>query len=162
MSVQTLISQLGLEPHPEGGYYRQTFVSAETLSSGRPAATSIVFLLTHDNPSNLHRLDAEEMWYYHSGDPLIVHMIDDDGTYSEISIGPDLDAGQVLQAVVPPGVWFGSSVAPPSGALKGWAVVGCMVTPGFSFDGFELARRDVLLGRFPDHRSIITKLTREG
>ncbi|MEP3653689.1 MAG: cupin domain-containing protein [Litorimonas sp.] len=162
MSVQTLISKLGLEPHPEGGFYRQTFVSEETLPSGRPAATSILFLLTHDNPSKLHRLDAEEMWYYQSGDPLIVHMIDDAGTYSEFLIGPDLEAGQVMQAVVPPNVWFGSSVAPPdSDRQEGWALVGCMVTPGFQFDGFELARRGALIGRFPDHRAVITKLTPE-
>ena len=161
MSVQTYIQQLNLEPHPEGGFYRQTFVSEETLESGRPAATSILFLLTHDNPSNLHRLDAEEVWYYHGGDPLIVHIIDEDGAYSEILIGPDLDAAQVLQAVVPPGVWFGSSVAAPEGGRKGWALVGCMVAPGFSFDGFELADRAKLLARYPEHAGVIAKLTRD-
>lgn len=162
MSVETYIAKLNLEPHPEGGFYRQTFVSAESLESGRPAATSILFLLTHDNPSNLHRLDAEEIWYYHGGDPLIVHIIDDSGTYSEILIGPDLDAGQVLQAVVPPGVWFGSSVATPEDGREGWALVGCMVAPGFSFDGFELAERAALIARYPEHAQVIAKLTRDG
>jgi len=149
-----------LIPHPEGGYYRQTFVSNQTLPEGRPTATSILFLLTHDNPSNLHRLDAEEIWYYQSGDPLLVHMIDADGIYSEIQIGPDIKAGQVLQAVVPAGVWFGSSVLDPKEDLEGWALVGCMVTPGFNFDGFELAQRDDMLTRFPEHAEIITQLTR--
>ena len=160
MSAQSLISQLNLAPHPEGGYYRETFVSAQRLPSGRPAATSILFLLTHENPSNLHRLDAEEMWYYQSGDPLIVHMIDEGGLYSQIRIGPDMEAGQVLQAVVPPHVWFGSSVAAPDLGREGWALVGCMVTPGFNFDGFELANRTEMLRRFPDHAEVITQLTR--
>jgi len=169
MSAQSYISQLGLEPHPEGGFYRETFVSDQRLPSGRPAATSILFLLTHENPSNLHRLDAEEMWYYQSGDPLIVHMIDEAGAYSKILIGPDIEAGQVLQAVVPPNVWFGSSVAAPEGQREdqreaereGWALVGCMVTPGFNFEGFELAEREKLSARYPEHAEIIKGLTRE-
>lgn len=166
MSAQTLIAQLNLAPHPEGGYYRETFVAAETLPSGRPAATSILFLLTHENPSNLHRLDAEEIWYYQAGDPLIVHMIDAGGAYSKIRIGPDIEAGEVFQAVVPPGVWFGSSVAAPEDTVEektesdGWALVGCMVAPGFNFDGFELADRAQMLVQYPDHAEVIMKLTR--
>ena len=162
MSAETYIAKLELEPHPEGGFYRETFVSKEALPTGRAAATSILFLLTHENPSNLHRIDAEEVWCYHAGDPLIVHMIDVDGVYSESAIGPDLDAGQVLQAVVPAGVWFGSSVADPKGGSKGWALVGCMVAPGFTFDGFELAERADMLARYPAHATVITKLTRKG
>ncbi|GGX56934.1 cupin [Litorimonas cladophorae] len=159
-SIETKIAALGLVPHPEGGYYRQTFVSSQTLPNGRPAATSILFLLTHDNSSNFHRLDAEEIWYYHGGDPLTVHMIDALGAYSEIRIGPDSEAGQVLQAVVPPHVWFGSSVPTPTLGKAGWALVGCMVSPGFNFAGFELADRASLSSAHPEHTEIIGKLTR--
>jgi len=159
MSIETYAAQLGLAPHPEGGFYRETFVSDQTLPCGRAAATSIIFLLTSDNPSNLHRIDAQEVWYYQSGDPLCVHIIDDAGDYSEIMIGPDIDAGHVLQAVVPPHVWFGSSVAPRDGNVPAWAVVGCMVSPGFQFEGFELAEREALLAQYPQHADVITKLT---
>jgi predicted cupin superfamily sugar epimerase len=158
--VETKISTLNLEPHPEGGYYRQTFRSAQKLESGRPAATSILFLLTHDNPSNFHRLDAEEIWYFHEGDPLSVHIIDEEGTYSEILIGPNAVVGEVLQAVVPPGVWFGSSVRAPTDEGLGWSLVGCMVSPGFDFTGFELADRKAMLARYPHCDGIIKTLTR--
>lgn len=161
VSAENQVSTLDLIPHPEGGFYRETFRSTATLPSGRSAATSILFLLTHDNPSNFHRLDAEEVWYYHSGDPLSVHMIDEEGRYSELSIGPHSLDGEVLQAVVPPGTWFGSSVVAPTADRLGWSVVGCMVTPGFDFAGFELADRDELLSSFPAHRDIILDLTRE-
>lgn len=158
-SAETQIKALNLEPHPEGGFYRQTYVSTATLDNGRPVATAILFLLTHDDPSNFHRLDAEEMWHYYAGDPLTVHVIDEAGRYSELSIGPDAGAGQVFQAVVPPNVWFGSSVDAPLGQAKGWSLVGCTVSPGFSFDGFELAHRPDLLAKFPNYSDIIKRLT---
>ena len=160
MTIEKLIAQLDLSPHPEGGYYRQTYVSDAALSSGRPAATAILFLLTSDNPSNFHRLDAEEMWHFYAGDPLTVHIIDEAGDYTTLSIGPDLEAGHVFQAVVRPGVWFGSSVETGSGRGKAWSLVGCTVTPGFTFDGFELADRAKMLAVFPKHSEIIEALTR--
>ena len=159
MTAQNMITQLDLQPHPEGGYYRQTYASTALMPDGRAAATAILFLLTHDDPSNFHRFDAEEMWHFYAGDALTVHVIDEVGAYSTLSIGPDFEAGQVFQAVVKPNVWFGSSVDAASDA-KGWSLVGCTVTPGFSFDGFELADRATMLAAFPDHADIITRLTR--
>lgn len=158
--VETKIAALDLAPHPEGGFYRQTFVSAQLLENGRPAATSILFLLTHDNPSNFHRLDAEEIWYYHDGDPLTVHMIDQAGVYSEFKIGPNAEVGEVLQAIVPPNVWFGSSVRSAVGDAVGWSLVGCMVSPGFDFAGFELADREEMLKAHPKFENVVIKLTR--
>lgn len=154
-SIQEYISQLGLLPHPEGGYYKETYRS-EAEENGRAIATGIYFLLTSDNVSNFHRIDAEEMWHFYAGDPLTVHMIDDAGQYSTLSIGPDMAAGQHFQVVVPAGIWFGSSVDKKGG----FALVGCTVSPGFEFSGFELAERIDLTEQFPDHADIIKRLTR--
>jgi len=160
MTVAALVKALELEPHPEGGFYRQTYRSEAMREDGRHYATSILFLLTSENPSRFHRLDAEEIWYYHGGDPLIVHIIDELGAYKTIEIGPNLEVGQVFQAVVPPGVWFGSSVAPAKDGVVGWSLVGCAVAPGFTFDGFELADREVLLAHAPAQENIIARLTK--
>lgn len=155
-SARDLIAQLDLQPHPEGGWYKETY-RADAKVGDRAVATGIYFLLTSDNVSNFHRIDADEMWHFYAGDPLTVHMIDDAGEYSTLSIGPNSGAGQVFQAVVPAGVWFGSSVDRPDG----YALVGCTVSPGFDFAGFELAEREALTARFPAHNKIIKRLTRD-
>ncbi len=148
------IKHLNLQPHPEGGYYSETYRS-EHIQDGRAAGTAIYFLLEAGNHSNLHRLDAEEMWHFHTGSPLTVHMIDETGSYASLSIGADPEAGQAFQAYVPKNVWFGATVDDS----EGYALVGCTVTPGFEFSGFELADRDKLSARFPEHAAIIKTLT---
>ena len=156
--LKSIIQSLNLQPHPEGGFYRETYRSAATLPCGRACSTSILFLLTTNNPSNLHRLDAEEVWFWQGGAALTVHVIHPDGRYEAVAVGPDVAAGEVLQFVVPPGVWFGSSVEP--GGVADHALVGCVVSPGFDYDGFELAERGALLEAYPEHAGIITRLTR--
>ena len=136
-------------PHPEGGWYKETY-RAEHALAGRAVSTGIYFLLTHDNVSNFHRIDADEMWHFYAGDPLSVHMIDAAGDYSAITVGPG-----AFQAVVPAGVWFGSTVE----RAGGYALVGCTVSPGFEFAGFELAKREDMLVKFPSHSQIIKRLT---
>lgn len=153
-SAAYYISQLGLLPHPEGGYYQETY-RAKARAGERAVSTGIYFLLTTENASNFHRIDADEMWHFYAGDALTVHMIDEQGTYSTLSIGPDLAAGQVFQAVVPAGVWFGSTVD----NKDGFALVGCTVSPGFEFAGFVLAERAALIREFPAHEQIIKRLT---
>ncbi len=155
-SAQHYIDKLGLLPHPEGGWYRETYRSDVTVN-GRAVATGIYFLLTSDNISLLHKIDAEEMWHFYAGDALTVHILDESGEYSTLSIGSDLGAGQVFQAVVPAGVWFGSTVD----KAGGFALVGCTVSPGFEFEGFELADRQELLKVFPQHKAVIERLTKE-
>jgi len=125
-SAQSYITKLNLQPHPEGGWYSETY-RTESVSGERAASTGIYFLLSSDNVSNFHRIDADEMWHFYVGDPLTVHMIDADGRYSTHLIGADLGAGHVFQAVVPAGVWFGASVEREGG----FALVGCTVAPGF-------------------------------
>ncbi|HEX6495140.1 MAG TPA: cupin domain-containing protein [Acidobacteriaceae bacterium] len=162
--AQQWIERLKLEPHPEGGYYRQTYCaplmlprSALPVHSGdRAASTAIYFLLAGDQFSALHRLRSDEAWHFYAGSGLIVHVIEPDGTYSEILLGSNVNAEEQFQAVVPAGCWFGSSLRHPDA----YALVGCTVAPGFDFADFEMARRDDLTARYPQHRAIIERLTR--
>lgn len=160
------IERLQLEPHPEGGYFRQTYrsdvvIEREALpvgfSGARAVSTAIYFLLEGENFSAFHRLRSDEIWHFYVGEPLVVHVIDADGKYSRILLGDDPEAGQVLQAVVRAGCWFASHVAD----WKGFAVVGCTVAPGFDFADFEMGKRDELIAGYPEFLQIIERLTRE-
>lgn len=122
-----LIAALDLQPHPEGGWYRETF-RQPAPDSGRGLATCILFLLETGQQSHWHRVDAAELWLWHAGSPLTL-MIDRE-TYL---LGSDVLAGQVPQAIVPAGAWQAAD------ARDGWALVSCVVTPAFDFAGFELA-----------------------
>jgi uncharacterized protein len=157
------IKHLKLQPHPEGGYYRQTYKSdlvidgMAGLGGPRAASTAIYFLLEGQNFSAFHRLPSDEMWHFYAGSPLTVHVIDPAGEYSSLWLGSDPEAGQSFQAVVSSGCWFASHVAD----WKNWALVGCTVAPGFDFADFELARREELSAKYPQHREVIHMLTRE-
>jgi predicted cupin superfamily sugar epimerase len=168
MNAAYWIQKLGLIPHPEGGYYRQTYRSDEWVSDAdlsvkfgdkRRLATSIYFLLTRDEVSHFHRLKSDEIWYYHAGCPLTVYVIHPTGVLQEIRLGLNLDNGEVPQATVPRGTIFGSCMLPSSQSYD-FSLVSCMVSPGFDFRDFELFSRDELLAIYPQHRDIIVKLTR--
>ena len=157
------IEKLRLNPHPEGGYYRQTYKSellipADSLPGHwgpRAASTAIYFLLEAENFSAFHRLRSDELWHFYAGSSLLVHVIDQAGAYSRLLLGCDPDAGQAFQAIVPAGHWFASHVAD----WKSWALVGCTVSPGFDFADFEIAKRTDLIGQHPEHETIIQRLT---
>ncbi len=160
------IAKLKLEPHPEGGYFHQTYraetmIARQALPPGffgdRSASTAIYFLLEGKNFSAFHRLKSDEVWHFYAGSPLIVHVIDRAGAYSRILLGGDPESGQMFQAVVREGCWFASHVED----WKSWALVGCTVAPGFDFEDFEMARQESLLREYPQHREIIERLTRE-
>ena len=159
------IEKLRLEPHPEGGYFRQTYqselvIAREALPAGftgaRTASTAIYFLLEGRNFSAFHRLRSDEVWHFYAGGPLIVHAIEPSGEHSSILLGNDPDAGEALQAVVSAGCWFASHVAD----WKTFAVVGCTVAPGFDFEDFEMGKREELVARYPLQREVIERLTR--
>ncbi len=159
------IEKLQLEAHPEGGYFRRTYRSDVVLvrealpaefTGARAASTAIYCLLEGKNFSAFHRLRSDEVWHFYAGAPLVVHVIGPEGTYSQIVLGRDLEAGQVLQAVVRAGCWFASHVAD----WKSLAVVGCTVASGFDFEDFELGKRGELVGRYPLRREVIERLTR--
>ena len=128
-----IIEKLGLEPHPEGGWYRETW-RAEAAPGERPSATAIHFLLEADQRSHWHRVDAAELWLWHAGAPLTLSIAAGyTGPVRRIALGPDVLAGEQPQALVPPGHW---QAAEPRGD---WALVSCVVSPGFNFAHFDLA-----------------------
>lgn len=131
-SASALIESLGLQAHPEGGWYRETW-RAEAADGERAAGTSILFLLEDGQGSHWHQVDAEEHWFWHGGAPVELSVADDAGEHSVIRLGMDIGAGQSPQGRVPTGYW---QAAKPVG---GWALVSCVVIPGFRFSGFTLA-----------------------
>jgi predicted cupin superfamily sugar epimerase len=159
------IEALQLRRHPEGGYFRETYRSAEVLrketlparfSGDRAFSTAIYFLLEGDDFSALHRIKQEEVWHFYDGSSLTVHVIDPRGNYTALRVGRDLDRGEVPQAVVMAGCLFGATVNDPGS----FALAGCTVAPGFDFADFELPGREELCRLYPQHREIITRLTR--
>ena len=131
--INEVIRRLGLEPHPEGGHYRRTWAHP-TEVDGRPLASSIIYLLTRGERSHWHRIDAVEQWHHYAGDPLQLCIADADQTsFTAHVLGGDVLRGQLPQHVVPEGRWQSAL------AMGDWSLVGCTVTPAFSFDGFELA-----------------------
>ncbi|MGB3849527.1 MAG: cupin domain-containing protein [Tunicatimonas sp.] len=153
------IDKLGLEPHPEGGFYKRTYESSAKIKSlDRPHSTAIYFLLLADKFSAFHRIKSDELWHFYTGSPLDVFMINEQGAMEEFRLGADADAGQVFQAVVPAGRWFASRMAQPDS----YALVGCTVAPGFDFRDFEMANRYQLTTQFPQHATLIKGLTYPG
>ncbi|MBP1804490.1 cupin domain-containing protein [Rubellimicrobium aerolatum] len=133
MTADEIIAHLSLAPHPEGGWYRQTW-AAEAGPGERPAGTAILFLLREGERSHWHRVDAAEIWHFHAGAPLVLSLADSEvGPARGILLGPEVLAGQSPQGIVPAGWW---QAARSTGA---WTLVGCTVSPGFRFEGFELA-----------------------
>jgi predicted cupin superfamily sugar epimerase len=145
--------RLDLSPHPEGGWYRETHRSGKVVAwngASRAASTSILFLLEHPGISRLHRIDAEELWYWHAGSDLLIQEIAVSGELRTHHLGP----GGVFQAAIPAGSWFGAELAAPGT----WALVGCAVAPGFEFSGFELAEGADLARVHPAHEALVRRL----
>ena len=134
LTAAEVIRLLELQPHPEGGHFRETFRDARQ-SDGRSVSTAIYFLLARGQRSHWHRVDAVEVWHYYAGAPLALSIAGTDATTVH-RLGPDLAAGERPQAVVPAGTWQAAE------SLGAWTLVGCTVAPGFSFTGFELAPAD--------------------
>lgn len=131
MTADDIITLMDLSPHPEGGYYRQTWISDE---SGRPSGTCIYFLLKNGERSHWHRVDAVEIWHYYSGAPLILSLsVSDAGPRVDHRLGPDLASGARPQVIVPKHHWQAARTT------GDWTLVGCTVSPAFQFEGFELA-----------------------
>ena len=163
--IKHIIKKPDLKPHPEGGYFRETYRSAgeiipECLGSDyhgkRNFATGIYFLLTSDMFSAFHKIKQDEMWHFYDGSPLELHILSETGKYSTQILGRDLNDGQIPQMVIHGGNWFAATVINASD----YTLTGCTVSPGFDFADFELARREEMISRFPQHRKVITKLTR--
>nr|WP_255551871.1 cupin domain-containing protein [Erythrobacter crassostrea] len=134
-----MIEQLQLEPHPEGGWYRETW-RGENDDDGRARGTAILFLLKAHESSHWHRVDADEMWLWQAGDPLELRIAENDaGPVRTITLSDDIAAGHSLQGLVPTDAWQAARPSLPSGIMHGFTLVSCVVVPGFDFAGFELA-----------------------
>lgn len=180
-AARAWIERLGLEPHPEGGYFRETYRSELAIDGAalggafggpRSASTAIYFLLPAGEVSCFHRIKSDEVWHHHDGSAVTLWILDPPAGPPASESAPGGPALQVKlssdppspgeppsiglpQAVVPAGVWFGATVDDPDG----YALVSCTVAPGFDFRDFELARRDDLLARWPHEGAIIERLT---
>ena len=143
------IEKLQLEPHPEGGYYRQLYGNDAT---GKKDISTIYYMLTDSDISAFHRLHGvTEIWYYHAGEPLNLYVIDIKGNLTIHQLSPDAE----MQVVILPEEWFAAEI--PS--KKGFCLVGCAVAPAFSFENFELGNKDDLVQQFPQYAEIIERLT---
>lgn len=155
--IAELVAQLDLRPHPEGGFYKEIYRSdlgVNTASGERSIMTSIYFLLTSENVSKFHQIKSDEMWFYHEGSPLTVHVIGENGQYESIKVGLAGEDNRPQQ-LVPAGVIFGSTVD----ELDSYSLVSCVVAPGFNFEDFKLFSKEELLRKFPEHEKIINILT---
>ena len=155
MRAEEIVRTLDLQPHPEGGFYKELYRAAEVVQTPRgprPASTAIYFLLTSDRCSALHRIASDEAWHFYAGDALEIVTLDEtSGARTDLR----LDARQPF-ALVLARRWFGARVA----AGGTYALVGCTVAPGFDFADFELGGRAMLTARFPAHAAIVAELTR--
>ena len=163
---EMLIELLGLAPHPEGGYYRETYRSGETVpgeslperyTGDRAHATAIYYLLTAGDCSRFHRVASDEVFHFYRGDPVLLAVLYPDGDGDTIVLGPDVRSGQAPQAVVPAGCWQGLVLR--NGGR--YALLGTTVAPGFDFADFEVGDRGRLVEEYPAYRDIIRRLTPE-
>jgi predicted cupin superfamily sugar epimerase len=165
-TIEDVVRLLQLKPHPEGGFYAETYRSPELIKHGalpqrfggdRNFSTAIYFLLPAGVFSAFHRIQADECWHFYEGSPLTIYVINEAGELSKIRLGRNITDGQVFQAIVPAGCWF-ASIPDQS---EGFSLVGCTVAPGFDFADFELADADVLSANYPKHTGIIKQLCRQ-
>ena len=146
---QNIIEKYQLEPHPEGGYFRQLYGNDE---KGKKDLSTIYYMLTSNDLSAFHRLHGvTEIWYYHAGKPLNIYVIDSKGNLAIHNLSPDGE----MQVVILPEQWFAAEI--PS--KKGYCLVGCAVAPAFSFENFELGQKDTLLRQFPQYATLIERLS---
>jgi len=156
------IKQLGLKKHPEGGYFREVYRSGEIIlpkhlpgryKTSRNFSTSIYFLLEGKQFSAFHLLQSDEIWHFYEGCPVIVYTIDKKGNLTLQKLGREKDCN--FQMTIKNQNWFAAELADK----KSFALFGCTVSPGFEFDDFKLGNREQLKRKFPQHASLINKLT---
>ncbi len=165
VQAKELIQAYQLQPHPEGGWYKETYKSKESIPhealperflGSRAFSTAIFFLLEQGNFSAFHRIRSDECWHFYAGDPLEVFMLSEEEGLSIITLGQAPEKGQLFQYVVPANCWFASRPLSSSN----YSFVGCTVAPGFDFADFELADASSLIEQFPQHKELISQLCR--
>ena len=166
LSITDVIKKLDLQPHPEGGYFKELYRSDEIIDNSslsnefegnRNYSTSIYYLLESKDFSAFHKINQDEIWHFYLGSAIELHILSEDGELKTIHIGNNLNNGELPQAIVPKHNWFAAKVKHPNT----FALVGCTVSPGFDFRDFELASYDKLTERFPEHKALIKEFTRQ-
>jgi predicted cupin superfamily sugar epimerase len=165
MTADYFIDHLQLQPHPEGGFFKETYRSAgfisqaclpNTFTGPRHYSTAIYFLLRQNDFSAFHRIASDECWHFYEGGSLLIHVIDEKGNYSRTQLGRKIHENELLQFVVPAQCWFASEPLPGTE----FSLVGCTVAPGFDFADFEMADAKTLSEKYPQHRNLIQRLCR--
>lgn len=163
--IQEIINRLALISHPEGGYYKETYrselknfgnLAASDNKLERNISTAIYFLITQNSFSAFHRIKSDELWHHYDGGTLKIYVLHPNGDMEIIKLGKKISEGEKYQAVVPANTWFAS--IPEEGV--NYVLTGCTVAPGFDFRDFELANRNDLCAKFPEHHLTIERLTR--
>ncbi len=157
MNAQFLIKTLQLLPHPEGGYYKETYRSDRRISVDgreRNVCTAIFFLLENHQKSHFHRIQSDELWFFHQGEPLEMVMLQDQKAHT-VLLGNNLEEGESPQIVIPANTWFAAKIK----RSTGYALVSCSVAPGFDFSDFELADEKELLQDYPHLKTVISNYT---
>lgn len=157
------IDKLKLKEHPEGGYYNECIITDNTfdssclegLSGERKLWQSIYYLLKDRGISALHRLNSDEIWYYHSGSPLVIYIFDKDENLVQKKLGLDVERGEMPQVIIHRGEIFGAAMDG-----TGYSLVGCMTSPGFRFEDYELMDRTEMIKKYPQYEQIIKRLTK--
>ncbi len=165
LSAKELVKHFDMLPHPEGGYYKETYRSDELIArnalpqrfvGNRSFSTAICFLLEKGNFSGFHKIQSDECWHFYAGQSLFIYVLHSNGALEIIKLGNNILNDEVFQAVVPAGCWFASEPAPNSE----FSFVGCTVAPGFDFADFELAKAEELVKEFPKYEILIKRLCR--
>lgn len=165
LTAQQLIKQYAMLPHPEGGWYKETYRSGESIAAPalperfggrRYFSTAIYFLLEQGNFSAFHKIKSDECWHFYAGQTLHVYVLRHNGELETIKLGSDILNGETFQYVVPANCWFASLPAPGSE----FCFVGCTVAPGFDFADFEMAKPGELIELYPQHKKTIRELCR--
>lgn len=160
MNAQDYIDRLSLQPHPEGGFYAETYRAGFSVTPHgdavpTAAVTSIHYLLQGEDFSGFHRIAYPELWYFHDGEPLTVHEIDATGNHRARTLGRG--EGQHLSFAIEPGTWFAAELP----GKTGFALVSCAVAPAFDFAKFEMAKKADLLRAYPQHAEVVNRLARD-
>lgn len=165
-SAQNWIDNLNLQKHPEGGWFNEVYRSSESISrqhlpnrfnGNRNFSTSIYYLLVAPEISSFHKIKQDELWYFHDGSSLTLHIIDESGEYHKLNLGKDINKKQQPQVIIKAGWIFAASVDSDSG----YTLVGCNVAPGFDFDDFEILTRKELIFLFPEQEVVILNYTKK-
>ena len=165
MTCEEYINHLHLQPHPEGGFYRQTYFAAEAIpviglpdrfNAARPFSTAIYYLLQQGDFSAFHRIKSDECWHFYAGQTLLIHVIEKSGKYYCSRLGNNIALNESFQFTVPAEAWFAAEPA----VETSFALVGCTVAPGFNFDDFEMAKKETMLQQHPHYKEVINRLCR--